>query len=67
MNKPSKCRHEFVYARALWGGIYNIACEKCGEVYGSSDCADPNLLAGFNSHARVLARRSLAGPRRRPR
>ena len=67
MNKPSKCGHEFVYARALWGGRYNVTCEKCGEVYGSSDCADPNLLAGFNSNARILARRTIAGPRRRSR
>jgi hypothetical protein len=67
MMQPSgmskKCEHVFVYARPLWGGGYNIACAKCGEVYGSSETADPDFLAGFNRNTRVLARRTSAGPR----
>jgi len=44
----AQCQHVFVYARPLWGGGYNIACRKCGEVYGSSETADADFLAGFN-------------------
>jgi hypothetical protein len=60
----TQCQHVFVYTRPLWGGGYNIACRKCGEVYGSSETADPDFLAGFNSNSRVLARRKSVGARR---
>lgn len=59
-----QCQHVLVYVRTLWGGGYNIACRKCGEVYGSSETADPNLLAGFNRNTHVLARRKSVGLRR---
>jgi hypothetical protein len=59
-----QCQHVFVYARPLWGGGYNIACRKCGEVYGSSETADPDFLAGINRNRRTLARRSALGPRK---
>jgi hypothetical protein len=59
-----QCQHVFIYVRPLWGGGYNIACQKCGEVYGSSESADPVFLAGFNRNTRALARRTSAGPRR---
>src|ERR1700674_710413 len=58
-----QCQHVFVYERPLWGAGYNIACRKCGEAYGSSETADPNLLAGFNRNRRILFRRISAGPR----
>ena len=60
----AQCQHVFVYARQLWGGGFNIACRKCGEVYGSSETADPDSLAGFNHNSRVLARRKSLGARR---
>src|SRR5258707_13049976 len=63
-NMREQYQHVFVHARPLRGGGYNIACEKCGEVYGSSESADPNFLAGFNRNKRVLARRTASSPRR---
>jgi hypothetical protein len=41
-----QCQHVFIYARPLWGGGYNIACGKCGGVYGSSETADPDFPGG---------------------
>jgi len=60
----AQCQHVFVYARPLWGGGFNVACRKCGDVYGSSETADPDFLAGFNRNSRVLARRKSVGVRR---
>jgi len=60
----AQCQHVFVYARPLWGGGFNVACRKCGEVHGSSETADPDFLAGFNRNSRVLARRKSVGARR---
>lgn len=60
-----QCRHVLVYVRSIWGGGFSIACRKCGEAYGSSESADPNLLAGFNRNRGVLARRKPGGPRHR--
>jgi hypothetical protein len=41
-----ECEHVFGYVRSPTG--YTIACQKCGDVYGSSERADPQFLAAFN-------------------
>ena len=41
-----RCEHVLVYVPVIGG--YDIACRKCGDVYGFSDSPDAKLLAGFN-------------------
>jgi hypothetical protein len=43
----SICRHHFIYRSSTIGG-YEILCEHCGQMHGSSKSADPQFLAALN-------------------
>jgi hypothetical protein len=57
----TRCQHKFVYEPALGG--YTIVCRKCGDVYGSSESADPKFLAAFNRNRRAQKARRVASHR----